>query len=70
MTNEEKFEELKTEAIKNYENYISAIKNFSYSDTKNLNKRLLLLDFYNKSIHSNAAYRNFLNSLTFVPSNI
>jgi len=43
----------KADTIKSYENYISTIKNFSYNDLTNLNKCLLLLEAYHKSVDTN-----------------
>jgi hypothetical protein len=60
MTNEKKFEMLKADTIKSYENYVRTIKNFSYNDITNLNKRLLLLEAYHKSVDTNVEYRNFI----------
>lgn len=57
----EPFEQLKEDAIKAYTDYISLIKKFSYDDVKHLDNRLELLDAYNKSIASNATYRDFIN---------
>jgi hypothetical protein len=60
MTNEKTFEMLKADTIKSYENYVRTIKNFSYNDITNLNKRLLLLEAYHKSVDTNVEYRNFI----------
>jgi hypothetical protein len=60
MTDIEKFELLKQDALDNYEGYINAIKNFSYNDIHTMNRRLDLLDAYNRSLSSNSAYRTFI----------
>ena len=57
---EKTFEMPKADTIKSYENYISTIKNFSYNDLTNLNKCLLLLEAYHKSVDTNVGYRNFI----------
>jgi hypothetical protein len=61
MTEAQQFEELKSNAMKDYSDYLNAINDFSYEDLKNLNKRLQLLNIYNKSVFSNASYRKFIN---------
>jgi hypothetical protein len=72
MTNEETFELLKSTAIKNCEDYVNAIKDFSYKDISDFTKRLSLLDAYNKAVQNNASYRRFIMDLLkpLVPTNI
>ena len=72
MIDKKTFETLKADAIKSYENYITAIKKFSYDDIANLNKRLLLLEIYHQSIHANIQYRDFIVNVSkkFVSTNI
>lgn len=62
MNNERKFEVLKKDTIRNYENYIKAIKSFSYRDLHDLNKRLALLNSYDRAVLSHCKYKSFLNA--------
>jgi len=64
MTSEKTFEMLKADTIKSYESYIRAIQNFSYNDIANLDKRLLLLEIYNKSVQINVEYRDFIINIS------
>ena len=64
MTSEKTFEMLKADTIKSYESYIRAIQNFSYNDITNLDKRLLLLEIYNKSVQINVEYRDFIINIS------
>lgn len=61
MSKADKFKSLKEDALKGYNNYINKIKKFALEDLQDINKRLNLLSAYNKSVLSNAAYRNFIN---------
>lgn len=60
MTNEEKFEALKKEAIKNYESYVNTIKDLSYHDLKFFQNRMALLKKYQGAIASNAEFKSFI----------
>ena len=63
MTHSKQFESLKQKAIEDYTIYLNAIKHFSFEDVKNLNKRINLLDVYNKAVVSNSSYRKFITDL-------
>ncbi len=63
MTNAEIFEMLKADAISCCENYVKVIKRLSHNDMHNVNKRIDLLEAYNKSVVSSAAYREFINTI-------
>jgi hypothetical protein len=62
MTQPEKFEQLKTNAMQAYADYLRAIAEFSYSDIGKLHNRRELLIRYNQSVIENARYRNFINN--------
>ena len=64
MTKVDKFKQFKADALRHYADYMDMIKKFSYEDLQDLKNRLILLDVYNKSVLSNAAYRNFINENT------
>lgn len=61
MTDEEQFEVLKNDAIKDLEKFINVIRGINFNDLKDLNKRFPLMEAYKDSIVSNSKYRSFIH---------
>jgi hypothetical protein len=61
MSEQEEFERLKQEVLKNFGVYMDEIRKASLDDLCDIKKRIQLIDTYTKSARSEISYRQFLN---------
>ena len=70
MSEQEEFEGLKQEVLKNFATYMDAIRKASFDDLCDIRTRIQLTDTYTKSARSEISYRQFLNKYKVPPDKL